>query len=249
MVDYFKNHVVNTNTSVQQVHSMFVNGLKLYNDKLRSSIDKLVCQGVLKKMCNALYYTYAILDGTKLEEFLKRFESTNTLEREIENEDFDDFIDLFFYLGKGIFERKCTHLRNAKLILMKKFPLKKISGKFSKIAQIWERGHAVCLIQIGAEVSHYEALSRECATIKAVGLNNLTNVANSTAYGDMNNWSQTEILNFGNMTLFNALRQTIIDKPRLVYKEDVSVETYERPRRLSIDSNELQGILDCFIEL
>ena len=41
-------------------------------------------------------YTYAILDGTKLEEFLKRFESSNTLEKEIENMDFDDFIDLFF---------------------------------------------------------------------------------------------------------------------------------------------------------
>ena len=129
---------------------------------------------------------------------------------------------------------------------MKKLPLKKISAKFSKITQIWERGHAVCLIQIGAEVSHYEAMAREFAMIKAIGLNKLTNVANSSSYGDMKNWSHTEILNFGTMTI---LRQILLDKPRLIYKEDVFVDSNPVPRKLSIDSYELQGILGCFIDM
>ena len=45
MREFFKNRTIYTNTSVKQVHSMFVNGLKIYNDKLRSSIKQLYRRG------------------------------------------------------------------------------------------------------------------------------------------------------------------------------------------------------------
>ena len=66
------------------------------------------------------------------------------------------------------------------------------------------------------------AHNREYAIIKALGFNNLTNDINGTCYGAMKDaWNSNEIINYGNMLLFNAFKMCIIEPPSLIYKEDV----------------------------
>ena len=58
----------------------------------------------------------------------------------------------------------------AKKIILKKVPLKKVCAKFSKVAQLWEKGHGIAALQLFPESSHYETMSREFAIIKAIEL-------------------------------------------------------------------------------
>ena len=92
--------------------------------------------------------------------------------------------------------------------------LKEICAKFSKITSIWENGHGVVFIQLFSEANHYEALSREFSMIKSIGINNLSNAINSSAYGDMQlKWNCNEIRNFGTMLIFNALVMAARERP------------------------------------
>ena len=53
--------------------------------------------------------------------------------------------------------------------------------------------------------------NREFAIIKALGINNLTKSINGSSYGDMkSNWNNKEIVNFGNMIMYNAFNMCII---------------------------------------
>ena len=97
------------------------------------------------------------------------------------------------------------------------------------------------------ESNHYEALSREYALIKSLGLNNLTNAINGWAYGDMKtDWNQ--IVNYGNMLLYNAFKMAIQENPPLIFKEDI-IEPKVREKASKMIDYELVGILDCFLEL
>ena len=97
--------------------------------------------------------------------------------------------------------------------------IKKINAKYAKYGK---KGEGVAIIRIFTETNNYEAMSREYSLIKALKLNNLTNEVNGTCYGAMRkSWSETEIINFGNMMLFNTLKMTIQDPPQLIMEQDV----------------------------
>ena len=60
-------------------------------------------------------------------------------------------------------------------------------------------------------------------------------------------WNENEIKNYGTMILFNALKMCIIDKPRLIKHTDVGMPIFRGKNVL--DNWELEGILQCFLEL
>ena len=100
---------------------------------------------------------------------------------------------------------------------MKKLEPKKVCAKFSKICRIWDNGGGVFVVKLFGECSSFEALSKEYAIIKAIGLNRLTNVINGTCYGDMKAcWNETEVVNYGNMLLMNVFNMCIQETPVLV---------------------------------
>ena len=196
------------------------------------------------------------MDANLLYKFLKRFDTDglcDLMPKEITVEDLDTFRKLILYIGKGCNNRKFMHLIEAMAVFDRKMPLKKISAKLSKIARLWEAGNGVVLLQIFNDSDQYMSPCRENAMIKAVG-QNLTNILNGSIYGLMKDqWTQTEILNFGEMLLYFALKQCIIERPPTIFAEDVrkqkTVKVYE-PKKYFIKSNyELNGILDYFLDM
>ena len=93
-----------------------------------------------------------------------------------------------------------------------------------QISRLLEEGTGVVIIQLSNGITHQEAHAREFAIIKALGLQNITNAFNGTAFGNMKTkWNYNEVVNFGTMSLFNALKMCIFDNPYVIYIEDVVV--------------------------
>ena len=70
---------------------------------------------------------------------------------------------------------------------------------------------SVTVLHLTPDCNHFEALST-----------NLSNVYNGTRYGVMKtNWNDTEIINFGNMILFNTLKMCLIETPNHVIISDL----------------------------
>ena len=189
------------------------------------------------------------MDGTELNKILENYNGNDLLSTSIKNEDFSKYKSLCEYVGKGTNDKKLQHLLLGKQILLKQLVVKKISAKFSKITQIWEKGHGIVVMHLFTETNHYEALSREFATIKSIGINNITNERNSSPFGDMKTkWNNFEILNYGNMILYNSLKMAIHENPPLIYPEDILMPK-RRNQQCAIEDFELEGILSCFLEL
>ena len=65
-------------------------------------------------------------------------------------------------------------------------------------------------------------MAREYALIKALGIKNITNKINGCPYGSMKTkWNDIEIINYGNMILYNALKMVIQENPPLIYPQDL----------------------------
>ena len=162
------------------------------------------------------------MDGTLLYKILENYNGNDLLSTSISNEDFCKYKNLCDYVGKGTNDRKLQHLVLGKQILLQKLAMKKISAKLSKITQIWEKGHGIVVMHLFTETNHYEALSREYATIKSIGINNISNDRNSSAFGEMKTkWNNFEILNYGNMILYNSLKMAVHENPPLIYPDDI----------------------------
>ena len=84
--------------------------------------------------------------------------------------------------------------------------------------------------------------------IKAIGLNNLTNVNSGLVFGDMKDfWNSKEVENFGNMILYNTLKMCVSVRPVAIYKEDIITKVKD-PK--SDDGLwELRGILEYFLDM
>ena len=88
------------------------------------------------------------------------------------------------------------------------------------MVDIWNQGYGIVIIEILCNSNMYLSLSREAAMIKSAGMN-ITNSRNSSLYGLMRDkWSNTEILNFGEMILYFSLRQCIFNRPTPYYPDD-----------------------------
>ena len=188
---------------------------------LRKSIEDELSCGYLKRKGNPFHYNYLIIDGTKLYRILDRYTNNDLLQKDISNNDFEEFKGSCDYGGKGTNNRKHLHLVPGKQILLQTFNKKKIPARFIKIAQVWRNGGGLVVLHLFTETNHYEAMAREFAIIKALGLSNITNEINSSPFGAMKYWNHFEIINYGNMLLYNALKMAISENPPLIYPDDV----------------------------
>ena len=94
-------------------------------------------------------------------------------------------------------------------------------GKTKQIWDMLQNAKGVTVLHLLPDCNHYEAHSREYAIIKALGLVNLSNIYNGTCYGAMTEWNENEVVNFGNMILFNTLKMCLIETPSHVIFSDL----------------------------
>ena len=199
------------------------------------------------------FYNYILFDGDLLYKIIDDFDINSVKLQPIKNIDIHELKKSIIYVGKGKNNRKHTHLVEGKKIIQGVLPKSKMCAKYSKIKKVWEKGSGVVVMQIFSDSDHYLALCRENAMIKAVG-NTLTNLINGSIYGLMeSNWTTFEIKNFGEMLLYFALNQCILERPTPILMEDI--KTYKtkpvfEPKKYFIKTNyELNGILDSFLDM
>ena len=229
----------------------------LYAKNLEVSDNKLKRLKVLKPK-SWKFYNYIIDDAKSLYDLLERFATDDSCDlkpREILIKDLADFKKAIIYIGKGCCNRKLKHMEEAVLVFNGKMEFSKISAKLSKISKSWENGNGVAIIQLFSDSDHFISLCRENSMIKAVSLgNNLTNLINGSIYGLMKEkWTTYEIKNFGEMLLYFALKQSILERPSILFPEDFRkkkpVNVFE-PKEYHISTNyEINGILDYFLDL
>ena len=213
------------------------------NDILNDSVNDLIKEGTIESIVGKDFYNYVLIDGGKFFKILQKY-NFNILE--ISKEDFKLLKKCCFYVGKGRNGRKYNHLSNCKELFKNKMQFRRICAKFSKIARIWDAGNGIICLHLFHETSHYMAHNREFSIIKALGINNLTNSINGSCYGDMkNSWNSNEIVNFGNMLLYNAFK--MLEPPSVIYHEDVLYK-YRTCNKQEKDI-ELMAILDYFLDL
>ena len=217
---FYMKDTIPVESSLENLFDFFNSIQHFYSELLRKSI-------IVQNHCNPsrfsrpLYYNYLLVDGGILKPILEKYTTLDLRENAILAEDHTDFRGGCFYAGKGKCGRKFKHLFNVKksnTVLSKRKP----SKKCKRIRETWENGHGVAVIQLFPECCEYEALSREFAIIKGLGLGNITNAINSTCYGMMKDtWNMNEIVNFGNMLVYRALKMSIQDPPIMIYEQDL----------------------------
>ena len=218
--DLFRKYIIDK-TGVEHIYEVFTCLHRTYSKVLRKSIEDEISSGYLQRKGKPFHYNYLIIDGDKLFKILDRYSSNELLLKDITNNDFEEFKGSCDYGGKGTNNRKHSHLVPGKQILLETFNQKKMAARFVKIAQVWKSGGGVVVLHLFTETNHYEAMAREFAIIKALGLNNITNEINSSPFGAMKYWNHFEIINYGNMLLYNALKMAITENPPLIYPDDV----------------------------
>ena len=164
------------------------------------------------------FYNYLIADGNHLSDIL--------LDDAMEYSPLPNYLlDLFkrccIYAGKGSNSRKYQHLTDTVCSLLFCHPNNKPLGKTKQIWDILQTSKGVAVLHLLPDCNHYEAHSREYAIIKALGLDNLSNIYNGTCYGAMTEWNENEVVNFGNMILFNTLKMCLIETPSHVIISDL----------------------------
>ena len=238
------------------VHDLFINVNLMYAKKLEHSIDALKKEKLLKPMRNKRYYNYIIMDASALYKLLERFDTDEVCglgPKQITLKDTEDFKETIIYIGKGCNDRKMKHMYEAKSAFEGKIDLRKINAKLTKITRIWHNGKGIVIIQIFSDSDHYISLCRENAMIKAAG-NKLTNLISGSIYGLMKyKWTMQEIKKFGEMLLYFAFKQCITERPSQIFPKDIKLKNtvkVHEPKKYFIKTNyELNGILDCFLEL
>ena len=120
------------------------------------------------------YYTYLILDASKLDELCKKIGLDLQFLFGLSNEDFLWFMSLIVYVGKGTRNRKFTHIEQVIKLLLKHGKRALSGPKALSIYEIWEKGGKVAVVQLGQDTSNFEAASNENAVITALGLKTLT---------------------------------------------------------------------------
>ena len=179
-----------------------------YVRKLRNSTRQILRDTKMKRFKKSDFYNYIILNATKCNQLLS---SLIQSEFYISSEILNNFKQCCIYIGKGTNRRKFDHVvtaRNSNIDDHNKNSL--------TIQHLWSNREGIMVFHFPNEVNHYEAHSREFALIKAVGLKQLNNVINGTAYGSIQYWTETEIHNFGNMMLYNAIKICVNDPPHII---------------------------------
>ena len=99
----------------------------------------------------------------------------------------------------------------------------KTSEKLNTLSKYLQDRNGLIVVQVLADSDNYMSLCREHAII-CTSLGYITNMWKGSPYGDMaNKWSDIEILNFGYICLFFALRQCIIESPNEIHLKHIYI--------------------------
>ena len=82
------------------------------------------------------------------------------------------------------------------------------------------RGEGIVVLRTFVDADNYVALNREHAMICAC-FGQITNIRKGSPYGCMKSWNSAEIVNFGYMLLYFALRQCISERPSEIEINDI----------------------------
>ena len=249
----FKNNNIIDSSTSKTVHELFITVVLKYSENLEASIEHLKTKNILIAKPRKNYYNYLILNANSLYKLINSFDTKSLSMRPITNDDLTKFNDSLIYIGKGKNDRKHQHLLEGKSLFEGNFSYKTMSSKFQKILDIWKLGNGLVVFQIFSNSDHYLSLCREYAMIKAAG-KNLTNINQGSVFGIMKSkWTINEIKNFGEMLLFFALKQCIVERPSPIFSYDINKRikkpVYEVKKYFIKTNYELNGILDYFLEL
>ena len=221
--------------------------LKL-SKQLTKSIETLVQNNLLENR-GTNYYNYILLDANLLYKLLNSCDTKSLCTETVLN----IFKKCIIYIGKGSNNRRMWHLFEAASILNNEGLYKEISAKFERIIDVWKQGNGIVALQVYNDSDHYVSLCRENAMMEAAG-DSITNHNKGSAYGLMEeNWTEQDILNFGNFLLYFSLRQCFIEQPIPVYPKDLKKKilkpVYEDKKYFIKTNYEFNGIMECFLEL
>ena len=217
--NFFNDFLITDISTIYAAHELFTKVYFNYERNLAESIKFLQSEQVLKTSPNKCY-NYILINSNILYKLLDSFDTKGLFLRKVNRKDMDVFKQAIIYIGKGSGLRKYKHFKESVLLLTGRNSKTKFGPKHFKMVDTWAQGCGIVIIEILCNSNRYLSLSRESAMIKSAG-NNITNSRDSSLYGLMkNDWSNTEILNFGEMILYFSLRECIINRPTPHFPED-----------------------------
>ena len=237
---YYRDNFIFRSCNTKNILEQFIEINLYYEEMLARSIDVLEENFTLKKR-DEIFYTYILLDANAMCKLFKDMKRVATID------DLAYFKSIIIYVGKGCKLRKSSHLTESYKVLTGSMKDGQLPKRLMKILEIWEEGGGIIVLEVNSNSNHYISMCRENAMIQAAG-KNLTNLINGAAYGEMKTtWTKQEIILYGDMLLFFALKKCIKDKPIPVLPCDMLSSVNSK---LDIRTNyELQGVLEYFLEM
>jgi hypothetical protein len=210
---------------IKNVPWIFINILCFIDRNLTISLRKSIKMG---KLCTPskskrAFYNYMLLDANKFISLMSKYSGLTLGEQDTNFNDFKLFKSCIFYVGKGTCNRKNVHLMNGKKFIVGKSKKPEIKGQVEEIVNCWKHNGSIMIVQIEGDATTYEAHCREAAIIATLGLKNLSNSIHGVKYGEMKQWSEVKLRNYGEMTLFISFKNFILKRPPVVKASDVDV--------------------------
>lgn len=241
-MEYYWDNFIFRSCDTDSIHEQFIDINHYYEDMLIKSIKTLEENLILRKQ-KEIFYNYVLIDANAFVCLLKDISH----KKEPSIDDLVFFKSIIIYVGKGCRLRKSSHLTDSYKILTGSMENGELPKRLKKILDIWGDGGGIMVLELCSDSNHFISMCRENAMIQSAG-SNLTNLIKGAAYGAMKNtWTKKEILLYGDMLLFFALKKCINDKPISILPSDMISSEISK---LNIRTKyELQGVLEYFLEI
>jgi len=125
------------------------------------------------------------------------------------------FSKAVFYIGKGTKPRPQDHLDEAL-----DYENNRLKPVHYRIQDIWDSGRGVVSLQVFNNVVPSEALTNKAAMIAALGIDNLTNQNEGTAYGVAAEWQKERLERYGWFLLLKALQILCVEGMNEIRREE-----------------------------
>lgn len=159
-------------------------------------------------------FTYLLLDPRVTKNLPYRCDNMD------KKEVWEKFLFAIFYVGKGKKSRPYSHLYDA-ISLWNQGKFDSANKKLKYILDIWKNGDGVVCLHIYHNIIPAEAYTREAAMIRALSIENLTNIKLGDFYGITTKWSQKNKKNYGVYLLYKAMIIFLNDGERQIYPCDI----------------------------
>ena len=213
-VHIFGNFLMSKLLTVQ--FDSFIKTYGFYSRKMELSIEKGISEGSLQ-LKRRNFYNYLIIRARPLYKLINWFYTADPekCKIKINLDHLLFFIHCIIYIGKGLGYRCFSHCKDALKILSGVWR-GRVSMKLHTLANMIRRGEGIVVLRTFVDADNYVALNREHAMICAC-FGHVTNIRHGSPYGSMRSWEDTEVINFGIMTLYSVLKQCIIERPNEIH--------------------------------